>query len=214
MSDLLQREQRAPESLKPATRLLAGATMCSSGAALVVHIFTGSPLWLGLAIIGFAGAMAVAVAASTNPGAWSHLRQLAKRGVVVGLIGTAAYDLSRWMLVQLGGMELSPFEALPLFGQAILGEGATGPATEILGTGYHLINGVAFGVAYVVWFGRRKWWWGIIFALGLEAFMLAIYPGWLDPRSIAELTQVSLVGHVAYGSTLGLVATVARKRAA
>jgi hypothetical protein len=184
---------------------VAGAACCISGAALVVHILTGSPLWLALAAFGFAGSMGVAVVAVNEPGAVARLRHLAGRGVIVGVVGTAAYDVSRWILVQVGGLELSPFEALPLFGQALLGEDRTGLLVTVAGVGYHLVNGIAFGVAYVIWFGHRPWWTGIIFALGLEAFMLALYPGWLDPASIAELTQVSMVGHFVYGGTLGLM---------
>ena len=188
-------------------RLVAGAACCISGAALVVHILTGSPLWLALAGFGFAASLAVVVVTAGDPRARKQLAWLAKRGIVVGLVGTAVYDASRWVLVQVGGLELSPFEALPLFGQALLGESREGLLVTIAGIGYHVLNGVAFGVAYTIWFGRRRWWWGIVFALGLEAFMLALYPGWLDPRSIAELTQVSMVGHFAYGAALGLTAT-------
>ncbi len=190
-----------------AVRLVAGAACCVSGAALVVHILTGSPLWLALAGLGFAASLAVAVVTLGAPSAQRDLAAVAGRGVIVGLVGTAAYDASRWILVQLGGLSLSPFEALPLFGQALLGETREGLLVTAAGIGYHLLNGVAFGAAYTIWFGRRSWWWGIVFALGLEAFMLALYPGWLDPRSIAELTQVSVVGHIAYGTALGLTAT-------
>jgi hypothetical protein len=63
---------------------------------------------------------------------------------------------------------------------------------------------VAFGCAYAVWFGHRPWWWGIGFALGLEACMLAIYPGWLDIRTLGEFTTMSVVGHLVYGTVLGL----------
>ena len=205
------RVETEPASLRPA-RLVAGAACCVSGAALVVHILTRSPLVARLCrarVRGLAGRGRGRGPGQTagDPAARSRLGVLAKRGVVVGLVGTAAYDASRWILVQLGGMHLSPFEALPLFGQALLGESREGLAVTAAGVAYHILNGVAFGVAYTIWFGRRRWWWGIVFALGLEAFMLALYPGWLNPRSIAELTQVSMVGHFAYGATLGLTAT-------
>lgn len=200
-------DQPAIDATPGRARLVAGAACCISGAALVVHILTGSPLWLALAGFGFAASLAVVVVTAGDPRARKQLGWLAKRGIVVGLVGTAVYDASRWILVQVGGLQLSPFEALPLFGQALLGESREGLLVTIAGVGYHVLNGVAFGVAYTIWFGRRSWWWGIVFALGLEAFMLALYPGWLDPRSIAELTQVSMVGHFAYGAALGLTAT-------
>lgn len=84
-----------------------------------------------------------------------------------------------------------------------MGAGASTDLAKWVGTVFHFVNGVTFAIAYAVWFGRRSWWWGIVFGLGLEAFMLAIYPGWLDIRAIGEFTSISVVGHVCYGATLG-----------
>lgn len=201
---------RRTQAAETRLRLVAGAVCCTSGVALVVHILTGSPLWLALTGVGFAGSLAIAAAGSAAPQARRRLVALAKRGAVVGMFGTAAYDIARWLLVKVGALQLSPFDALPLFGRALLGAGSSGLATQMAGIGYHVLNGVAFGMAYIIWFGRRRWFWGIWFALGLEAFMLAMYPGWLDPVSMAEFTQVSLFGHLAYGTTLGVMARVLR----
>ena len=189
---------------RSALRMIAGAACCVSGIALVIHILTGMPLWLAFAGLGFTVSVGAVLLEIADPVAMSRLRGLAARGVIVGAVGTVAYDSSRWMVVQVGGMHSSPFAALPLFGQAMLGAGSSGDAVTVVGIGYHILNGVAFGTAYVIWLGNRSWWWGIVFALGLEAFMLALYPGWLHPRSVAELTQISIVGHLAYGTTLGL----------
>ena len=186
-------------------RLVAGAACCLSGVALVIHILTGSPLWLVLTGLGFVFSFAVVLVSAGNRTQLARLGTLVKAGLVVGVIGTAAYDGSRWLLARFGGLELSPFEALPLFGQALLGQSNGETAVVVAGVAYHLLNGVAFGVAYVIWFGHRAWWWGVVFAFGLEAAMLAVYPGWLDPASLAELTQISVVGHLAYGVTMGLV---------
>lgn len=193
-------------------RLVAGAACFTSGAALVIHILTGSPLWLVLTGLGFAFSLTIVVISSGDRASLRRLASLLKVGLVVGIAGTAAYDASRWLLVQVGGLQLSPFDALPLFGQALLGQSGEGSLVVAAGIGYHILNGIAFAVAYVIWFGQRAWWWGVVFALGLEAAMLAIYPGWLDPASIAELTQISLLGHVAYGTTMGLVARWALPR--
>ncbi len=197
---------RSIEEVTPVQRAVAGLAFCTSGFALVIHILTGSPLLLALALVGLVALLGVAVVTASSPANRVRLRRLLGKGVIVGLVGTAAYDGARWILVQAGGLELSPFEAFPLFGRALIGADRSGLAVEIAGIAYHLVNGVSFGVAFVIWFGHRSWWWGILFALGLEAFMLALYPGWLDPNSIAELTQVSMVGHFAYGATLGLTA--------
>ncbi len=186
--------------------LVGGGVFLSSGASLVLYVLTGAPLALVLGVLAVAGGAALAVTVLSAPDSRREWVGRVLVGIPTGLLATAVYDGSRWLLVQVASMESSPFAALPLFGQALL-SGMPDPTARLLaGLAFHLLNGVAFGVAYTVWFGRRPFWVGILFALGLEAFMLAIYPGWLDPRSVAELTQISLVGHLAYGTTLGLLA--------
>jgi hypothetical protein len=60
-----------------------------------------------------------------------------------------------------------------------------------------------FAVAYTILFGTAGWWAGILWALGLEALMLSIYPGWLHPKAFGEFVSVSMLGHVAYGAVIG-----------
>jgi uncharacterized membrane protein (DUF485 family) len=47
---------------------------------------------------------------------------------------------------------------------------------------------------------------GIAFALMLEAFMLSLYPGWLRIAAYAPFFTMSLIGHLAYGTVLGVLA--------
>ena len=198
----------------PRTALIGGAVFLVSGASLVLHILTGAPLWALLAGLVTGGCLLVARIVWARPA--SRAEWLAKVwvGVVVGVVATGAYDLSRWLLVGLTGIHLSPFKALPFFGEALLGGVGGQTLRTIAGIGFHLLNGVTFGIAYTVWFARRSPWWGVPFAFGLEAFMLALYPGWLDVRSIQELTQVSVFGHVVYGLTLGWGASLVLRRRA
>lgn len=185
--------------------LVAGAVFLVSGASLLVYVLTGAPLPLVLGVLAVAAAVAIAIAVWPDEArrrGW--LRRIAI-GAPVGLLATGAYDLSRYVLVQVLGFHVSPFKAFPLFGQALLMDDAgRGPVVFALGIAFHALNGVMFGCAYAVWFGHRPWWWGIGFALGLEAFMLAIYPGWLDIRALGEFTTMSVFGHVVYGTVLGL----------
>ena len=200
-----------PDLAEPADErravLIGGVVFLVSGASLVVHILTGAALWAVFATLVVAACVAGARWVWSVPAARAEWLTKVRAGVVVGLVATGAYDLARWLLVQVGGFHLSPFKALPFFGEALLG-GLGDPAVRTaVGVGFHLVNGVAFGIAYAVWFGRRSPWWGVPFALGLEAFMLALYPGWLDVRSVRELTEVSVFGHVVYGLTLGFGTT-------
>jgi hypothetical protein len=63
-----------------------------------------------------------------------------------------------------------------------------------------------FAVAYTILFGTVGWWAGILWALGLEALMLSVYPGWLNPQPFGEFVSVSMLGHVAYGTVVGSLA--------
>ncbi|MGL4743453.1 MAG: hypothetical protein ACRCXL_03570 [Dermatophilaceae bacterium] len=183
---------------------VSGAVFFASGAALVAYVVTGAPLPLVLGTLIVAGAAALALTVWPDDAARRAWLARVQVGVPVGLVATGAYDISRYLLVQGAGFAASPFAAFPLFGQALLPDVGGGAAHAVAGVAFHLVNGTAFGCAYAVWFGHRRWWWGIGFALALEAFMLAIYPGWLDIRSLREFTTMSVAGHLVYGSVLGL----------
>lgn len=186
--------------------VLGGGVFLFAGAGLVVHLLTGTPL--PLALSGFA--VVCGVVAASLCGSASALRRQwlfrVRAGIGAGLVATLAYDFARWLLVAVGGLQLSPFAAFPFFGQALLGGRYPGTAENVAGYAFHLLNGVTFGIAYAVWFGDKGIRWGIGFGLGLEAFMLALYPGWLDIRSVKEFTQMSIVGHLVFGSVLGWLA--------
>lgn len=72
-----------------------------------------------------------------------------------------------------------------------------------MGVLYHYVNGTFFAVSFAILFAPRGWWAGILWALGLEVLMLSVYPGWLHPQALGELVSISLLGHLAYGTTLG-----------
>lgn len=192
---------------------VAGGVFLLSGASLVVYVLTGAPMALVLALLVVLGAGAVTLTMRGEPERRREWLTRVRVGVPVGLVATVLYDLSRWTLVSVAHLPVSPFTALPLFGQALVGPSAAG-AVWGWGVAFHLLNGVAFGIAYTVWFGHRPAWAGIGFALGLEAFMLAIYPGWLDVRALREFTQMSVLGHLVYGTTLGLGARLLLRRRA
>lgn len=127
----------------------------------------------------------------------------ARLGLVVGAAGTVAYGVTRVVVVALFDLPIRPFEAVPLFGQLLLGSSIATPVTDAVGVAYHVANGVGFGVAYTVVFGRYGPWAGVAFGVALEAAMLTVYPGWLNIRAINEFFSVSITGHVAYGLALG-----------
>jgi hypothetical protein len=136
----------------------------------------------------------------------ADLRRAVRAGLVAGLPATVAYDVTRLLLVEVANFAFRPFHAFTNFGQALLGTTAEGPWVTAVGTGFHLVNGLGFAIAYAVCFGRRGVPAGIAWAFVLEAAMVSVYPGWLGLKALDEFLQVSVAGHVVYGSVLGLVA--------
>lgn len=187
----------------------------ASGAALVASIFTRAPLSLTLALCGGVAILAGALRwSSTDAGERPYLKAQLLTGLVAGVAATAAYDLVRFLLVTAGRLSFNPFESFPLFGYLILGESVSRQAAVTVGTAFHLLNGIAFGVSYCLLLGGRHWITGVLWALGLEAAMVTIYPTWLDLEAVRmEFLSVSLFGHLAYGLTLGVIGQRRLRRA-
>jgi hypothetical protein len=193
--------------------LVLGAGALFSGVALLGHIVAG--LWLPLTL-----AVTVALLLATVAFLWLRLeapqrailRSMAGRGVIIGFVATLLYDASRTLLSQLDSSPYQPFEVLTVFGRALLGGGVSAEAALAAGIGFHLLNGVSFGLAYVFILGRqavprrvRALATGIGWGLFLETFQLTLYPGWLNIAAYREFVTISFLGHVVYGATLGLM---------
>lgn len=129
---------------------------------------------------------------------------LIRSGLRSGALATVAYDLTRLALASALG--IAPFEVWKLFGRLLVGEEAAGGLILAAGTAYHLANGLGFAIAFIVFVRRPTWWKGVVFALLLEAAMAMLYPRWLRMQQLAEFYTVSMLGHLAYGSVLGLAA--------
>lgn len=187
---------------------IAGLAFLSSGAALLVYILFRASLGIALgcafAFIFLLLAWRFYVMNELHRAAF--IRQLGK-GVLIGLLATAAYDLSRLAIVKLFALHLWPFEAFIFFGYAIAGENITHGTAVIIGTLYHITNGIFFSVSYCLLLGGKRWFYGVLWALGLEVLMFSIYPTWLDLSAVMkEFTFVSVSGHLAYGAVLGFMA--------
>ncbi len=176
----------------------------ASGAALLVHVLAHVSLGLALG----AGAIILLIAGSF---VWWQMppvyrREVAARvriGIVAGLLATASYDLIRWITVTVFHDTFWPFDIFGVFGRAIAGTGLNPFLLTTIGITYHYLNGMCFASAYAILFANRSWWIGILWALGLETLMLAIYPGWLHIQAMQEFVSVSMIGHVTYGAVLG-----------
>lgn len=193
--------------------LVLGVAALFSGAALLSHIVAGVSLPLALAVT---GAMLVATAMAiwfrADPDTRRILGGTALRGLAIGLVATVLYDVSRTILSQVDPSPYQPFEVLRAFGGALLGPSASAEAALAAGAGFHFLNGMSFGLAYVFLFGRlavRSRRWALVSGIGwglfLETFQLTLYPGWLSIEAYREFATISFLGHVVYGGTLGLL---------
>lgn len=178
----------------------------TSGAVLVAFAILKLPVWsVTLALVAFGIVVWTAVILRLDTRERRHLRRLVVAGLAAGLLATIAYDLARYGLVALMSWSISPFAAFQRFGEAVLGAGATGPWVLIAGAAFHLTNGIAFGVSYAIFVPRPGIATGIAWALTLEILMLLVYPEFLGMALPGEFVPMSILGHLAFGVTLGIV---------
>jgi len=194
--------------------LAAGLAALGSGAALLASIFVGLPLPIGLlAALAVAVTVTALIATRAAPTVRARLGRSVAAGIAAGLVAVIVYDLVKVVLSAVDSSAYDPFDANRAFGVLLLGTEADAFSVRAIGYAYHLLNGIAFGVAYtVVVAGSRRLSTsravvtGVAWGLILEMFQLAIYPGWLDIRLVKEFTIFSTSAHVAYGATLGIAA--------
>ena len=183
--------------------------MLSSGAALIVYVLSGISLGLTLVLLTIgAVVMQLRVHRMLPAARRAELGRRIRVGAMAGCVGIVAYDLSRWLLVHFGHFQFKPFDVFYTFGQAMFGQAILGPghalwAALTVGIAFHLINGLGFAMAYTVWAGRRGPLAGMVFALLLQAVMVAVYPSWLRIQMMGEFLEVSMLGHMAYGAAVG-----------
>lgn len=187
-------------------RLLFAAPFLATGAGLLAYILAGVSLPLGVAFVGvWTLVVATGVWRRSDVLVRAHIRRRVAIGLIAGLLATIAYDLSRALLVEYANFAFRPFDTFTLFGQALLGTGDRGLWVVAAGLSFHLANGLGFAVAYALCLGERGVRAGIAWAFVLELAMVTVYPGWLGLKALDEFMQVSVLGHLAYGSVLGFV---------
>lgn len=184
--------------------LVCGAAFLATGVGLLAYIASGISLFVTAATAaGLAASGVIWIDRRLEDERRRALRRCIYAGAAAGLVATVAYDASRLILIEITGIRFWPFDIFRVFGEALFGTALGDRVTRMAGFLYHLANGVGFGVAYTVWWGRRGILAGVLFAMGLELCMVIVYPGWLQMKAIGEFLQVSVIGHLVYGSVLG-----------
>lgn len=188
-------------------RLLLVALPLASGAGLAVHILAGIDLRLAVAALVLAGLGIWLLLLPRMPA--QRRAELGRRawiGAVAGLLATFAYDLARYGTVAVLEFSFQPFHVFSVFGHLFLGPAASAPAAFAAGAAYHLVNGTSFGIAYLLVRRRPGPLTGMAWGVALELAMATLYPSWLRIQQFGEFLQVSAIGHLVYGATLGLLA--------
>jgi hypothetical protein len=187
----------------------------AGGAGLVVHILTDVSLPLAIGVVALLGAGVFGfVLSRMDPAGRRALRRRAGVGLIAGVIGTLAYDAARYGVVALFEMSFKPFHVFHVFGELFIGTNHPEALIFAVGTLYHVSNGTFFGLAYTLVLRRPSWWTGALWGVGLELCMAFLYPSWLRIQMLREFLEISAIGHVVYGSTLGVVAAIGIRRLA
>jgi hypothetical protein len=202
----------APQApLRPAVVVLGACAGLASGAALLGTILLGWSLGLATAFIGVPALVALgALTVTARRDEQQLFLARIRNGFLAGVLATAAYDTVRLSLEHFGLAVGKSFVAIPLFGTALTGLPPTDRIAIATGFAFHTVNGVGFATAYVLVAAGRPWFLGIVFALFLEAMMVSLYPGWLRVPLTSEFLALSVSGHLAYGTVLGVVARATR----
>lgn len=142
-------------------------------------------------------------------------------GLAAGLIAAVAYDIFRlpFVFAKSWGIDsvvppMNLFKVFPRFGAMILGQpieqASYSPATHLVGWIYHFSNGLTFGVMYLAMMGdgtKRKWFWAVVMAVGLELGMLFTpYPNVFGIHLSGFFIIVTLTAHLIFGVVMGKAA--------
>ena len=197
----------ADASVPSRASLLLVAVPLTTGCALVAHVVINVALVPGVLGVFLVALLLAAITWSRlSDDARARTRRRALIGVAIGLVSTLVYDGTRLALVAAVGFGFNPLETVRVFGRLLVGSTAPPLAVAVAGSAYHLANGIGFATAMILFIRRPGVRHGLAWALLLEAAMVSIYPGWLDIRAIDEFISVSVIGHIAYGLSLGVLA--------
>jgi hypothetical protein len=183
---------------------VAAACASVSGAALLAHAAGWLPLYFLVDISAapsLAGLLAVgAIARQINERIF-YSRLVS--GLWMGIVATLAYDATRWLLWRGGVIEFDPFISHPIFGMLITGLPEISTTALLVGWLYHFWNGIGFAILYTLVAGPAGWGYAVLWALFLEAAWLTALPSILSFNLNSQLIALSVIGHLAYGATLG-----------
>ncbi len=198
----------SPPARRTDVALRACAFVCASFslAALLAHVFRLMPMAYCISLFGVPSVLLIfAMAGLARVIRADGFLQCLAIGLVGGLAATVAYDGFRWCLTQSRLFNYDGFKAIYIFGSWITGKGTDTRDAAIAGWTYHYWNGVSFATMYSLIFVRPPWLYGVGYGVFMELCMLGLFPMFLQVTNRTDFIVISLLGHVAYGVTLGVI---------
>lgn len=191
----------AAASVSPLAFVVSAAGIFTLHYLAEVAIIPAIAVWLG----GFA---------LSRMAGWSDLKGAFKIALPAGILGTVALEIVRIIgFREFGAM---PGSMPELLGVQITNTFMQGPSawSDLVGWGDHiLLNGTGFAFVYIVVFGRQRWFVGTLYALVIATIFM------ISPATTAtgagmfgqEFAPIGFpltvyIAHIAFGSTLGLIA--------
>jgi hypothetical protein len=178
-----------------------------SGLVLILYAYAGLPLRFSGPFIAFPAGLLTLGFALFLRHRHDQLRRLAQLvlvGTLVGFAATVAYDLVRIGVKELFGFSFDPFRAQRMFGSLMFQVDPDSTGAYLAGWTYHFLNGTNFAVIFTLLRPQGGLWWGLLWSLTLEGFMLLVYPIAVEISPDVGFMTISVLGHLAWGTVLGL----------
>jgi hypothetical protein len=199
--------KQQPRKMETALRISVVACALVSLAALVLHVFHLLPMPFFLEVFGVPSLLAIyGLAAYARKINAQLLTNGLAVGIWAGLVATVVYDGVRYLVEHAHPFGYSGFVPILMYGSWITTRPESTLAAHIAGWLYHYWNGATFGVIYALTFGKRAWGWGVGYGIIMECCMLGLFPFFLRVTNKIDFILISMIGHLAYGATLGVLA--------
>jgi hypothetical protein len=144
----------------------------------------------------------IGITLSARAGGVKESLVLLSSGLWAGGLATLAYDVARIPIAHAG---IPVFKAISYFGTVLVSAETPTPLSEVLGWGYHLTNGVSFGLMYVALVRKPRVYSAVIWGLMLEAAMLLTpYAEVFGYRRDAKFLAITIGAHAVYGLVMYL----------
>lgn len=159
-------------------------------------------LWLCLLVAAFLG--------------WKRVYRDVLEGLWIGALATVGLEIVR--IIGFRVFDSMPGSLPMLMGVLITNHFMQGPSlfSDLVGWAYHFWNGACFGVVYMLVFGRRSWWVGIIYGLIIAVIFMSspvvvmTGAGRFGSNIGPGFATTVLLAHFVFGGTIGTLA--GRKR--